>query len=239
MSKAMVVFSGGQDSTTCLALAREGVKDGEYEGVIAISFMYEQKHATAELNAARQIVREWDIPHKLVYLNIPSVSALLTRNGRYVADVNGPHPQHPDLPASFVPDRNAYFLLIAHMNAQVYGCDTIMAGMNQTDYSGYPDCREEFLVPYMNALNIGSGTNIKAKFPLLHKSKAEIWKMAFDLGVYRTIVYETHTCYNGETTSLHAWGFGCGECPACVIRRESWEQFMKDIGGDINAKIRG
>lgn len=238
MSKAVIVFSGGQDSTTVLGKA---LHDG-FE-CFAIAFDYGQKHSV-ELNQAEKIARSLNVPLKVVDLTefgslVGSKSALL-HSGQQVGEKSL---LADNLPASFVPNRNAMFLTMAHGYAQIVGAETVWTGVCQTDYSGYPDCRDAFVQALECALNIGYQTDISIITPLMHLTKAETFKLAQECGVLDLVIEESHTCYNGvrdETEPFsglrrpyrHEWGHGCGECPACALRAKGWEEFkaMKRIG---------
>lgn len=232
MSKAVVVFSGGQDSTTVLGKA---LHDG-FE-CFAIAFDYGQKHAV-ELNQAEKIARSLNVPLKVVDLTefgglVGSKSALL-HSGQQVGEKSL---LSDDLPASFVPNRNAMFLTMAHGYAQVVGANTVWTGVCQTDYSGYPDCRDQFVKRLEDALNTGYQTNIGIVTPLMYLTKAETFKLAQECGVLDLVIKESHTCYNGvrgvdDSHRRFEWGHGCGECSACALRAKGWEEFkaMKRIG---------
>lgn len=232
MSKAVVVFSGGQDSTTVLGKA---LHDG-FE-CSAIAFDYGQKHSI-ELDQAEKIARSLNVPLKVVDLTefgslVGSKSALL-HSGQQVGEKSL---LSDDLPASFVPNRNAMFLTMAHGYAQVVGANTVWTGVCQTDYSGYPDCRDQFVKRLEDALNTGYQTNIGFVTPLMYLTKAETFKLAQECGVLDLVIKESHTCYNGvrgadDSHRRFEWGHGCGECPACALRAKGWEEFkaMKRIG---------
>lgn len=214
----LVVLSGGQDSTTCLGIAKSC-----FDSVYAIAFDYGQKHVV-ELEQAVLIADKCNVPlaiHDIPSLGILGDSALTTEG-----DVGVPHHRNSNLPASFVPNRNALFLTIAHAAAQKIGAGKIMTGVCQTDYSGYPDCREVFIKSLMHTLNLGYETNIEILTPLMHMTKAETFKMAESVGILETVIELSHTCYNGERGIVHEWGHGCGHCPACEIRAKGYEEFI-------------
>lgn len=226
---ALVVLSGGQDSVTCLGYALKYCKK-----VFAISFLYGQRHAI-ELQCARELCEKYNVPHKLVSLDfLPSlVTSALTGEG----NVSDAHAHKPGLPASFVPNRNALFLTIAHAHAQEVGANVVITGVCQTDYSGYPDCRDEFVRSLAQALNIGYQTNIQIATPLMHLTKGETFSLAEDVGFLEEVLTMSHTCYNGDHETKHEWGFGCGHCPACQLRAKGWEEF-KEIKEFKNKLIR-
>lgn len=216
---AVVVLSGGQDSVTCLGLAIK-----EYDKVHAIAFDYGQKHAI-ELTQARLICKMLHVP--ITFMAIPSLaqlgdSALVKADG----DVNQPHPFNKDLPASFVPNRNALFLTTAHAFAQHVGAATIITGVCETDYSGYPDCRQIFIEHLQATLNIGYLTNINIRTPLMSLNKAQTFKLAEEVGILDIVIEHSHTCYNGDRTKTHIWGSGCGKCPACELRAEGYYKYL-------------
>jgi len=220
MSSALIVFSGGQDSTTCLGWAKN-----RYDHVETITFDYGQKHSV-ELEQAKKITDKLGVVNYVVKFDIFSQladSALLDVNSNQ--DINASHHAKPNLPASFVPNRNAIFFTIAHAYAQKQGLEHIITGINQTDYSGYPDCRIEFIESLEQSLNIGSESNISFKYPLIHLTKAQTFELAKKEGVLDLVLEESHTCYNGERLNRYDWGYGCDDCPACILRKQGWEEF--------------
>jgi 7-cyano-7-deazaguanine synthase len=216
---ALVVLSGGQDSVTCLGYALKYCKK-----VSAISFLYGQRHAI-ELQCARQLCEKYNVDQKVVALDfLPDlVTSALTGDG----EVGQPHAHKPGLPSSFVPNRNALFLTVAHAHAQEIGATVILTGVCQTDYSGYPDCRDEFVRALASALNIGYQTNIQIATPLMNLSKGETFSLAEDVGFLQEVLEMSHTCYNGDHETKHEWGFGCGTCPACLLRAKGWAEFKE------------
>lgn len=222
MSKALVVFSGGQDSTTCLGWAKN-----RFEYVESITFDYGQKHKV-EIAQAQKIASLLHVKNTLLSLDAFSQlndSALIDST----QDIGAHHRVHTNLPASFVPNRNAIFFTLAHAFAQKQGIEHIIIGVNQTDYSGYPDCREPFVKALELALNLGSEANIIFHYPLMHLTKAETFALSKEEGILDLVINESHTCYNGDHSEKHAWGYGCGMCPACVLRKMGWEAYEKGI----------
>lgn len=223
--RAVVLFSGGQDSTTVLhyAIARHG------EGnVSALGVHYGQKHRV-ELDCARKIAAGLDLTYHV--LDVPTLaqvgeSALTTAADM---DPSTPHAQMKDVPASFVPARNALFLTVAHAYAaNVADAQIVYGGMCQTDYSGYPDCRSDFVRQMQYALNIGYETDIDFITPLMWLTKAETFRLAWDIGIaaWNDVVQASHTCYNGDRSKWNEpWGYGCGECPACELRAKGYAEF--------------
>lgn len=216
MKKALVIFSGGQDSTTCLYYAKKYFREVE-----AISFFYAQKHHT-ELTQANKICRMENIKHKVVDISFLGelVQSALTDHSRDISEV-----QENGLPASFVPNRNALMITIAHAYAQTIGATEIITGVCETDYSGYPDCRALFIDEIEDALNNGSGKRIHISTPLMYKTKAETFSLAEGLGALDKVLELSHTCYNGDRSHRHDWGYGCGTCPACLLRAKGYKDF--------------
>ena len=227
MSRALVLFSGGQDSTTCLfwALAA-GPLGGGYEHVEALAFDYGQKHAV-ELAQARQIADAAGVSFTVKDLSGLLAGSSLTEHEK---DSNDAHDLAPDLPASFVPGRNALFLTLAASHAFLSETHDLVGGMCQTDYSGYPDCRLDFIDVQAHALTLALGQTVRIHTPLMHLTKAETWKLAADLGTVRGLnVLETvremsHTDYNGDRTQRHAWGYGRLDNPASVLRAKGYAE---------------
>ncbi len=217
MTKSVVAFSGGQDSTVCLALEMMAGHQPT-----AITFSYGQKHVI-EVARATEIARILNVPHKTITLSfVPEiVVSALTSSG----DPSVPHPISPTLPSSYVPGRNALFLSIAHAYAQTIGATRIVTGVSQTDSSGYPDCRATFIQQLEQALNSGSNTHIEIVAPLMSLDKAAVWELAEQAGVLDLVRTRTHTCYEGSTKP-HEWGAGCGHCPACKLRERGWSQYV-------------
>ncbi len=211
--KALVVMSGGQDSTTCLGVALH-----LHEKVHAVSFNYGQKHSI-ELTVAQQICDKHNVPLQVVdvpMLQLMQSSALVNHG-----DVSQKHAYLEGVPASFVPARNALFLTMAWGVGMELGVDYIYTGVCQTDYSGYPDCRDEFIQRLNEALIIGYNTPIGIRTPLMFLDKADTFQLAKKVGILSDVLEMSHTCYNGDRTP-HEWGAGCGECPACILRRKGF-----------------
>lgn len=216
MRKAVVIFSGGQDSTTCLFWAKEQFSDVE-----AISFLYGQKHAI-EIEQAKKICQLAKVKHTIVdlsFLNTIVDSALIS-NGNVNEIKNG-------LPSSFVPNRNQLFITLAHAYAQKIGAGHLVTGVCQTDYSGYPDCREVFIKQLQATTNLGSNTQIKIHTPLMKLTKAQTFQMAFKIkDCYDVVINESQTCYEGSEKP-NDWGRGCGECAACKLRLKGYNEFLR------------
>jgi 7-cyano-7-deazaguanine synthase len=224
---ALVLFSGGQDSTTCLAWALS-----RYPKVETIGFDYGQRHAIelavrpGILQQVRALSPEWDRKlgddHMIDLSLIGKISdTALTRDVEISMQENG-------LPNTFVPGRNLLFMTVAATVAYRRGLDVLVGGMCETDFSGYPDCRDDTMKALQVALNLGMATRVKVETPLMWIDKATTWQLARDLGgqaLVELIREETHTCYLGERGTLHDWGYGCGKCPACELRARGYRRF--------------
>lgn len=214
--KALVVMSGGQDSTTCLGVALHN-----HDTVHAVSFNYGQKHAI-ELVVAKEICEKHGVP--LQVIDVPMLklmkSSALVNHG----DPSQKHAYLEGLPASFVPARNALFLTMAWGIAMELGVDYIYTGVCQTDFSGYPDCRDEFIQRFNEALIVGYNTTIGIRTPLMFLDKADTFRLAERVGILEDVLELSHTCYNGNREPFE-WGAGCGECPACKLRMKGFEEF--------------
>ncbi len=213
----IVLFSGGQDSTTLLYWAKK-----HYKKVIALTINYGQRHSV-ELQQAKRIASLAQTEHIILDFDFYKT---FTPASSLVSDEIPVEKQTPttNLPNTFVPGRNYFFLGIAAVVGYEKGIHSIGIGANQIDYSGYPDCRENFLLATEKSLSFALDKEIKIEYPLLFMDKKQIWQLADKLGVLDIIVEETHTCYEGDRTKKHPWGYGCGECPACVLRKQGYEE---------------
>lgn len=227
--EALVLFSGGQDSTTCLALALD-----RYARVETIGFSYGQRHRI-ELDQ-RGVIRDRlmsDFPlweERLGEDHLVHIEALaqisitgMTHDVAIVADEQG-------LPNTFVPGRNLVFLTLAAAFAYRRGFKSIIGGMCETDYSGYPDCRDDTIKAMQLAINLGMEARFVLETPLMWLDKAAIWQLAESLGgkaLIDLIREDTHSCYLGSREVRHDWGYGCGFCPACQLRASGWEKYIK------------
>jgi 7-cyano-7-deazaguanine synthase len=210
---ALVVFSGGQDSTTCLFWAKAHFKE-----VRALSFLYGQKHAR-EVELAREIAREAGVPFEVK--DVSFISALSTGCSLTDTSVKMDAEKPADsFPNTFVPGRNLFFLSIAAVYAREQGIQHIVTGVSQTDFSGYPDCRDAFIKSLNVTLNLAMEEQFVIHTPLMWIDKCETWALADKLGVLDLVRYRTLTCYNGVQ------GDGCGHCPACKLRREGLEKYL-------------
>ncbi|MFM7002675.1 MAG: 7-cyano-7-deazaguanine synthase QueC [Limnohabitans sp.] len=228
-TSALVLFSGGQDSATCLAWALE-----RYERVETIGFAYGQRHVI-EL-ACREHFRkgiQQQFPHwahKLGQDHMLDLSLLGQISDTALTEDKAIEMQQNGLPNTFVPGRNLLFLTFAATIAYRRQLKMIVGGMCETDYSGYPDCRDDTLKALQVALSLGLDTRLVLETPLMWLDKAQTWKMAESLGgpaLVALIEEETHTCYVGDRTHRHAWGYGCNTCPACDLRRIGHERYKQ------------
>jgi len=224
---ALVLFSGGQDSTTCLAWALQ-----RYARVETLGFDYGQRHAIELtvrpniLQTIRTLDSSWakrlGEDHMLDLSVLGEVSeTALTRDSEITMQADG-------LPNTFVPGRNLLFLTLAAALAYRRGISVLVGGMCETDYSGYPDCRDETLRALQSALRLGMSTQLTIETPLMWLDKAATWQLADQLGakaLIELIRNETHTCYLGERGQLHDWGYGCGHCPACELRAQGYKTY--------------
>ncbi|WP_297633638.1 7-cyano-7-deazaguanine synthase QueC [uncultured Clostridium sp.] len=210
--KAVVVFSGGQDSTTCLFWAKERFKE-----VIAVSFDYGQKHKK-ELECAKEICKAHGVEHHILDLTLLNQ---LAPNSLTRVDI-AVDKEKPDdsLPNSFVDGRNLLFLSFVAVFAKQRGTGNIITGVSQSDFSGYPDCRDVFIKSLNVTLNLSMDYEFDIMTPLMWIDKADTWKLADDLGVLDLVKNETLTCYNGII------GDGCGECPSCKLRNDGFKEFL-------------
>ena len=224
---ALVLFSGGQDSTTCLAQALQ-----RYQRVETIAFDYRQRHSV-ELDARLVVLQqlreqfpEWagklGEDHLLDLGVLGQVSETsLTRDTAFKMESSG-------LPNTFVPGRNLLFLTLAAALAYRRGLEVLVTGVCETDFSGYPDCRDDTMKAMQLALSLGMDKRFLIETPLMWIDKADTWRLADSLGgkkLVDLIVEHTHTCYLGDREHRHAWGYGCGECPACELRARGYAGF--------------
>ena len=238
-TSALVLFSGGQDSTTCLAQALS-----KYQRVETIAFDYGQRHRV-ELDARLNVLREFKNrfapwaeklgeDHLLDLAVLGQVSdCSLTRDVAFKMESSG-------LPNTFVPGRNLLFLTLAAALAYRRDLQVLVTGVCETDFSGYPDCRDDTMKAMQLALSLGMDKRFLIETPLMWIDKADTWRLAHSLGeqsglpqggnaLVDLIVEHTHTCYLGDRTHRHAWGYGCGECPACDLRARGYERFVQAV----------
>lgn len=210
---ALVVFSGGQDSTTCLYWAKT-----RFERVVALSFTYGQKHVL-EVEMARQLAAEAGVEWSV--MDVPFVGGLSSGCSLTDSSLTIEEEKPADAcPTTFVPGRNMFFLSIASIFARERGIYDLVTGVSQTDFSGYPDCRDAFVKSLNVTLNLATDEEFRIHTPLMWLDKAETWALADRLGVMDIVRYKTLTCYNGIV------GDGCGHCPACQLRRRGLEKYL-------------
>lgn len=211
--KALVIFSGGQDSATCLLLAQ---KQFGADNVEAITFQYGQRHAI-ELEQAAWIARDLGVKQTVLDLSLIQAithNALMNENAAIVTADNG-------LPNTFVDGRNALFLLYAAIYAKSQGIHDIFIGVCETDFSGYPDCRAEFVASMQQTLRLAMDYPFTVHTPLMYLTKKQTWALADQLGAFDYIRQHTHTCYLGVRG-------GCGECPSCILRENGLREYLNE-----------
>ncbi|MDO9632505.1 MAG: 7-cyano-7-deazaguanine synthase QueC [Humidesulfovibrio sp.] len=234
---ALVVFSGGQDSTTCLAWALS-----RFERVETLGFHYGQRHAV-ELQCRTEVLSRLRTlspdcakrlgPDLLLSLDVFQQlgETALTHDVEISMTSSG-------LPSTFVPGRNLIFMTLAAAQAYRRGIKYIITGVCETDFSGYPDCRDDTMKALQVAVNLGMQSRLVIETPLMWLTKAQTWALAHSLGgqdLVELILEHTHTCYQGSRGGRHAWGYGCGACPACELRAGGWEQYSKNASGGQGA----
>jgi 7-cyano-7-deazaguanine synthase len=229
-SRALVLFSGGQDSTTCLIWALQ-----HFEHVETLGFDYGQRHSVEMQCRTRIFDALKTIPnvplHRLGEDHILDLHVLgdmsdtaLTRERHIEMSQSG-------LPTTFVPGRNLIFLTFAAALAYRRNCRHLVLGVCETDFSGYPDCRDDTLKAMQVALNLGMNERFVLHTPLMWRDKASTFAWAFEMGgetLISLIVEETHSCYLGDRTHHHPWGYGCGTCPACRLRANGWLKWQRE-----------
>jgi len=226
--RSLVLFSGGQDSTACLAWALD-----RFDHVETIGFDYGQRHAVEltcrqdVLAAIKRDFRHWGAKlgqdHLIDLAVLGQISeTALTRESALVFSESG-------LPNTFVPGRNLIFFNFAAAVAYRRDIRHLVGGMCETDYSGYPDCRDDTLKALQVALSLGMDKRLTIHTPLMWIDKAATWKMTEELGgqpLVDMVIQLTHSCYMGERSQKHAWGYGCGTCPACQLRAQGWAKYI-------------
>ncbi len=225
---ALVLFSGGQDSATCLAWALQA-----YERVETVGFDYGQRHAVemdARLNVragmATALPRYADRLGPDHVIDLTGFGAIggtaMTSDRAIEIDARG-------LPTTFVPGRNLIFLTAAAALADRRGLDVLVGGMCETDFSGYPDCRRDTIDAMSTALSLGLDKPVPIETPLMALTKGQTWALAHRIGgdeLVCLIIEDSHTCYRGDRTRLHAWGYGCNACPACELRKAGYREWV-------------
>ncbi|WP_345242857.1 7-cyano-7-deazaguanine synthase QueC [Pontibacillus salipaludis] len=214
--KALVVFSGGQDSTTCLFWAMK-----HFDEVEAVTFDYNQRH-DEEIEVAKEIAEDLGVKHTILDMSLLSQLApnALTRDDIEVKDGEG-----GDLPSTFVPGRNLLFLSFASIMGKQIGAQHIVTGVCETDFSGYPDCRDVFIKSLNVTLNLSMDDQFVVHTPLMWLDKAQTWELADDLNALTYVKERTLTCYHGVR------GSGCGECPSCKLRQNGLDTYINQKEG--------
>ncbi len=230
-TSALVLFSGGQDSTTCLAWALT-----RYDHVETLGFDYGQRHAIELtmrpqlLDSLRALRPDWK--SKLGEDHLLDLSLLAAISDTALTSDVAITMQENGLPNTFVPGRNLLFLTSAAALAYRRGINDLVGGMCETDYSGYPDCRDTTLRSLEQSINLGMASKLAIHTPLMWLNKAQSWELAATLGgqeLVELIRTDTHTCYLGERGVLHAWGHGCGTCPACELRARGYTDYLATV----------
>lgn len=226
-NKALVLFSGGQDSSTCLAWTL-----ANFAQVDTIGFGYGQRH-DVEMLAREEILAIY----KQRYPNLRADHILATDilaqiGGSSLLDKSVIEKLDNGLPSSFVPGRNLFFLTCAAALAYRLGISDIVAGVCETDFSGYPDCRDNAIKACNVAISLCIGREFAIHTPLMWLSKGQTWKLAEELGgpdLVEIIRSKSHTCYEGDHETSHPWGYGCGKCPACILRAKGWSEYLSGV----------
>jgi len=225
--RALVLFSGGQDSATCLAWALSN-----YAHVETIGFDYGQRHAIeltvrpTLIEKIRRFSPEWQ--HRLGDDHMIDLGLISQLSHTAMTEDIAIEMQENGLPNTFVPGRNLMFMMTAATLAYRRGLNVLVGGMCETDFSGYPDCRDDTMKALQVALNLGMNTRLKLETPLMWINKAQTWQLAEQLGgsaLVDLIREDTHTCYLGQRGNMHPWGHGCGTCPACALRARGYEKY--------------
>ena len=234
---ALVLFSGGQDSTTCLAHAL-----ARYGRVETLGFDYGQRHRIEldvrprVLDAVRTRFPAW--APRLGEDHLLTLDVLAQLGGSSLTEDIAFAMQADGLPNTFVPGRNLLFLTLAGALAYRRGLQVIVTGVCETDYSGYPDCRDDTMKAMQLALSLGLDRRLVIETPLMWIDKAATWRLAASLGgpaLVELIAEETHTCYEGDRTHRHAWGWGCGRCPACELRAAGWQRYAEARAAGVSS----
>lgn len=234
--KAIVLFSGGQDSAICLAWALQ-----RFDLVETVGFNYGQRHAIELKQRSKfmaafkrdfsQLAQKLGQDHEVDLSVLSALSdTALTRDKEIAMERDG-------LPNTFVPGRNLLFFTVAATIAYRREAIALVGGMCETDFSGYPDCRDDTLKALQVCLNLGMGTSLCIHTPLMWLSKAETWKLAQTIGGERfveLVVEHTHSCYLGDRSKKHDWGYGCGACPACSLRRQGYDLYKRELHRDVH-----
>ncbi|MDR1091798.1 MAG: 7-cyano-7-deazaguanine synthase QueC [Prevotella sp.] len=209
---ALVLFSGGQDSTTCLYWALKN-----FSSVRTLCFTYGQRHSK-EVDVARDIAQQAGVPFQLLDASIISQLSVNSLTGDMVMDEEKPAGSYPN---TFVPGRNLLFLTFAAVIARSHGVRHIVTGVSEADYSGYPDCRDTFIMSANTSINLAMDEHFRIHTPLMWRNKAAVWQLADELGAFDIVRTQTLTCYNGIVAD------GCGHCPSCKLRKQGLDDYLK------------
>lgn len=208
---ALVLFSGGQDSTTCLYWALKN-----FSSVRTLCFTYGQRHSK-EVEIAQSIAQEANVPFQLLDASIISQLSVNSLTSDIVMDQEKPTDSYPN---TFVPGRNLLFLTFAAVIARSHGIRHIVTGVSEADYSGYPDCRDTFILSANASINLAMDEHFQIHTPLMWRDKTAVWQLADELGVFDIVRTQTLTCYNGIIAD------GCGHCPACKLRSQGLDNYL-------------
>lgn len=226
--RALVLFSGGQDSTTCLAWALS-----RYAHVETVAFDYGQRHRIeldARLNVLRELRAQFpDWAQRRGEDHLLDLKVLGQVGDTAMTSDRAIEMQENGLPNTFVPGRNLLFLTLAAALGYRRQLDVMVGGMCETDFSGYPDCRDDTIKAQQVTLSLGLGSRVTIETPLMWLDKADTWELANQLGgqsLVDIVIDHSHTCYLGERGTRHDWGHGCGTCPACDLRKAGWHRWM-------------
>lgn len=211
-TSALVLFSGGQDSTTCLYWALK-----HFDSVRTLCFSYGQRHSK-EVEVAQAIAQKANVSFQLLDASIISQLSVNSLTADIQMDQEQPEGSYPN---TFVPGRNLLFLTFAAVIARSHGIFDIVTGVSEADYSGYPDCRDTFILSANTSINLAMDEHFKIHTPLMWRDKAAVWQLADELGVFEIIRNETLTCYNGIVAD------GCGHCPSCKLRKQGLDNYLK------------
>ncbi|WP_165020279.1 7-cyano-7-deazaguanine synthase QueC [Dysgonomonas sp. ZJ279] len=209
---ALVLFSGGQDSTTCLYWAIK-----HFSSVRTLCFTYGQRHSQ-EIEVARAIAEQAGVSFQLMDASIISHLSVNSLTSDIEMDQEKPGDSYPN---TFVPGRNLLFLTFAGVIARSHGIRHIITGVSEADYSGYPDCRDTFIMSANTSINLAMDEHFHIHTPLMWRDKTSVWQLADELGAFDVVRYQTLTCYNGIVAD------GCGECPSCKLRRQGLDNYLK------------
>ena len=233
--RALVLFSGGQDSATCLAWALN-----EFDYVETIGFDYRQRHRI-ELDVRQEFIEKlreafpkWS--DRLGGDHLIDVGSIAELGETAMTSDIEIQMQETGLPNTFVPGRNLLFLTYASALSYRRNIKHIVTGVCETDYSGYPDCRDDTIKALQASLNLGMESRFVIHTPLMWRDKATTWELAYEYGgasLIDLIICDSHTCYQGDHSTKHDWGYGCGVCPACELRKTGWEKWTKKLSYNV------